>query len=135
MGQGEPQTILVADDDPDIRGLLRARLGKSGYRVTEVEDGDRALEAVRAAPPDLLILDVMMPGRSGWEVLRELKSSAATSAVPVLVLSAIGPTVNEMTSPLYGADDHLDKPFELAELEQKIGALLGADPAPPGGYR
>jgi DNA-binding response OmpR family regulator len=123
-GEDSP-TILVVDDNPQILGMLSARLAKRGYRVVTAEDGEAALEKVSADPPDLVILDVMMPKKNGWEVARALRQAPATASIKIVMLTAIGESINEMTSPLYGADAHLDKPFDFAELEQTIAKLVG----------
>ena len=116
--------ILIADDDPELLTLLSMRLGKLGYLIIEAGDGVEALVKVRADRPDLVVLDVMMPRRSGWEVAREMKHDEAMASIPILMLTAIGPRLNEMTSPIHGADDYLDKPFEFDALEAKIVKLL-----------
>src|SRR5215467_12832927 len=107
----EGASILVVDDDPEIVTMLSTRLGHRGYKVTAASDGHRALELAKREKPDLVLLDVMMPGKSGWEVARALKQDPVTQ-------------VNEITSPLYGADAHIDKPFEFERLERVIGGLL-----------
>jgi DNA-binding response OmpR family regulator len=117
-------TILVADDDPEIVGLLSLRLGRSGYRVVTASDGQAALDQTVNEMPALVILDVMMPQKSGWEVARALRQDPQTREVKILMLTAIGQQVNEMTSPLYGADAYLDKPFEFSKLEAMIKTLL-----------
>jgi DNA-binding response OmpR family regulator len=125
MGKGKGQpVILVADDDPEILGMLALRLAKKGYSVLEASDGVQTLAVAREKNPDLIVLDVMMPGKNGWEVARELRTDERTQQIGIVVLTAIGERMNEMTSPLYGADDYLDKPFEFAELEQKIEKTL-----------
>ena len=124
MAGKKAHTILVADDDPEILSMLSQRLSKRGYQVIEASDGIETLELARARHPDLIVLDVMMPGKNGWEVAKELRHDAATKDIGILVLTAIGETMNEMTSPLYGADAYLDKPFEFAELEAKISEIL-----------
>lgn len=123
MRKGKP-VLLVADDDPEILGMLALRLSKKGYTVLEAGDGVQTLAVAREEHPDLIVLDVMMPGKNGWEVARELRTDEATRNIGIVVLTAIGERMNEMTSPLYGADDYLDKPFEFAELEQKIEHTL-----------
>ena len=119
-----PARILVADDDPEILGMLSLRLSKRGYQIFEASDGVQTLETARAQKPDLIVLDVMMPGKNGWEVAREIRHDETTKHIGILVLTAIGEKMNEMTSPLYGADDYLDKPFEFAELERKIDEII-----------
>ena len=124
--KGKTHTILVADDDPEILGMLSLRLQKRGYQVLEASDGEQTLEAARAQKPDLIVLDVMMPGKNGWEVARILRHEDATREIGIVVLTAIGEKMNEMTSPLYGADAYIDKPFEFTDLEQKIADVLAA---------
>src|SRR5687768_5424562 len=97
------KTILVVDDDPEILAMLSARLEKRGYRILTAVDGNLALEEARRSRPDLIVLDVMMPGKTGWEVARALKQDPVTEPIKVVMLTAIGEQMNEMTSPLYGA--------------------------------
>ena len=118
-------TILLADDNPQILGMLAARLEKRGYQILTAGDGEEALELARTRAPALVILDVMMPRKNGWEVARALKQSEDTARIKVVVLTAIGESINEMTSPLYGADAYLDKPFDFGELERTIRDLIG----------
>jgi len=116
--------ILIADDDPELLSMLSLRYSKHGYDVLEATDGLQTIEKARKDKPDLIILDVMMPGKNGWEVAKELKHGEATRNIGIVVLTAIGEKMNEITSPLYGVDDYLDKPFEFAELDRKIKAVL-----------
>jgi DNA-binding response OmpR family regulator len=118
------ETILVADDDPEILAMVSLRLGKRGYHVVTASDGTQAVMQARSAKPALVVLDVMMPGMSGWEVAKDLRHDPDTQGIKILMLTAIGQQINEMTSPLYGADAYLDKPFEFARLEQMIASLL-----------
>lgn len=122
----QPKSILVVDDDPEIVTMLSTRLASRGYRVETASDGREALVAAKRGRPDLMILDVMMPGKNGWEVARALKQDPITEPIKVIMLTAIGAQVNELTSPLYGADAHFDKPFDFAALEATIAQLLGA---------
>ncbi len=115
--------VLVAEDDLEIADMLRATLGGAGYDVTLVHDGEEALRAALSNRPDLVILDVMMPQMNGWEVCKALRARAEMSGVGIMMLTAIGPNLNEMTAPLYGADDHLDKPFVITELLERVAAL------------
>ncbi len=116
--------ILVVDDDPEIVTMLSTRLSKRGYQVSTAEDGNKALELAKREKPDLVLLDVMMPGKSGWEVARALKHDPVTQAVKIVMVSAIGEKTNEITAPIYGADAHIDKPFEFEKLEKVISGLL-----------
>ena len=117
-------SILVVDDEPEILVVLATRLRARGYQVATATSGDGALDAIRKAPPDLVLLDVMMPGRSGWEILRELRTDPTTKAVKVVLLSAIGEQANEAAAWQYGADGHVDKPFEFGQLEMMIERVL-----------
>jgi DNA-binding response OmpR family regulator len=92
--------------------------------VHEASDGEEAIKTIRRVRPVAVVLDVMMPGMSGWEVCRALRDDPEIAGTGVLMLTGIGERLNEMTSPLYGADDHLDKPFDFDELEQRVEALL-----------
>jgi DNA-binding response OmpR family regulator len=116
--------ILIADDDPEILTMLGIRLSKKGYHVLEAVDGNQTLHLAHKHHPDLVLLDVMMPGKNGWEVAKELRSDDEFSNVGIVMLTAIGEKVNEMTSPLYGADAYVDKPFDFSDLEKKIKDVL-----------
>jgi two-component system, OmpR family, alkaline phosphatase synthesis response regulator PhoP len=120
----KPASILVVDDDPEIVTLLNTRLTKRGYKVATAGDGNRAIEIAKREKPDLVLLDVMMPGKSGWEVARALKQDPVTQDVKIVMVSAIGEKTNEITAPIYGADAHVDKPFEFEKLEKVIASLL-----------
>jgi CheY-like chemotaxis protein len=117
--------ILVVDDDPEIVTMLSLRLGRRGYDVQTASDGHQAIELAKREVPALILLDVMMPGKSGWEVARALKADPVTDRIKIVMVTAIGEQVNEMTSPLYGADAHIDKPFEFERLEEIVTRLLG----------
>lgn len=125
-GASEVRTILVVDDTPEILSLIDRRLQRLGFRVLTAGDGEAALEMARTHLPDLIVLDIMMPKRNGWEVARALKRDPATQACRIIVLSAIGEQVNQLTSPIYGADAFLDKPFDFEDLEQMIREQLAA---------
>jgi DNA-binding response OmpR family regulator len=118
--------ILIADDDPEILTMLGIRLSKKGYQVLEAVDGNQTLSLARKHHPDLVLLDVMMPGKNGWEVAKELRSDDDFGNIGIVMLTAIGEKVNEMTSPLYGADAYVDKPFDFSDLEVKITEVLSA---------
>lgn len=116
--------ILVVDDDPEIVAMLNARLSKRGYQVSTAFDGNKAIETAKRELPDIVLLDVMMPGKSGWEVARILKQDPVTAGVKIVMVSAIGEKTNEITAPIYGADAHVDKPFEFEHLERVIAKLV-----------
>ena len=124
MANEHGASILIVDDDPEIVAMLTTRLRHRGYKVATASDGHRALELAKREKPDLMLLDVMMPGKSGWEVARALKQDAATQSIKIVMVTAIGEQVNEITSPLYGADAHIDKPFEFERLEKVIAGLV-----------
>ena len=119
-------TIMLADDDIEIRRILMRALGGLDAELIEASDGEQALEAIIQHQPDLVILDVMMPTLSGWELCKYIRSKPDLEHIKVLMLTAIGRTVNEMTSPLYGADAHMDKPFDIQEVLETVRTLLQA---------
>jgi two-component system OmpR family response regulator len=114
--------ILVADDEPHIREVIRAYLEREGYDVLEASDGETALEHGRSSGLDLLILDVMLPGRSGFDVLRVLRSEG--SSVGVLMLTARDDVIDRVAGLELGADDYVTKPFEPREVVARVGAIL-----------
>lgn len=116
--------ILVADDDFQILSLVAGRAKKLSSNVVEAHDGEEALALAKEHRPDLVVLDVMMPGLSGWEVCRAIREEEGLEGTRILMLTGIGERLNEMTSPLYGADDFLDKPFDFDELDGRMRALL-----------
>jgi len=117
-------TVLIADDDLEILNLTRTLLRRRGFKVIEASDGDEAMSMVLEHTPELVILDVMMPGQTGWEVCRSIRDTPSLADTGVIMLTGIGERMNEMTSPLYGADAHLDKPFEFEALDALIGEVL-----------
>src|SRR5262245_49438745 len=122
----ENVVVLVADDEPSTLALVASHVRSRGYKVLEASDGDMAWQLAHEHLPDLVILDVMMPGMSGWEVCRKIRESLPLAHTGVIMLTGIGENLNEMTSPLYGADAHVDKPFEFADLDEKIENTLQA---------
>ena len=124
MSEAERPRILIADDDPEIRRILAAHLSTMHCDLTEAVDGEQALEKVITDKPDLVILDVMMPELNGWEICKYIKTNDDYQHTGVVMLTAIGATVNELTSPIYGADEFIDKPFDFDELEFKIRKVL-----------
>ena len=116
-------SVLVAEDDYEIADMLRMTLAQAGYAVAVACDGEEALAAAMANRPDLVVLDVMMPAVNGWEVCKALRARPEFADVGILMLTAIGPNLNEMTAGLYGADDFLDKPYLVEDLLDKLRAL------------
>lgn len=123
MAQDLP-LILIADDDPDLRQLVRIQLESAECNIIEANNGANALETIIVEKPDLVILDVMMPELTGWEVLRYIRTHQETEKIGVLMLTGIGETLNDLNSPMYGADDHIDKPFKAQELLFKVRRVL-----------
>jgi DNA-binding response OmpR family regulator len=114
--------VLVADDEPHIREVLRAYLEREGYEALEASDGDGALEQCRESGVDLVILDVMLPGRSGFDVLRTLRGEG--SQLGVLMLTARDDVIDRVAGLELGADDYVVKPFEPREVVARVGAIL-----------
>jgi DNA-binding response OmpR family regulator len=124
-----PPLVLVADDEPQMLELVARHLKSLAdpkLEVIEASDGDEAWRMAREQLPDLVVLDVMMPGMSGWEVCRKIRETVALAHTSVLMLTGIGENLNQMTSPLYGADAYIDKPFDFEELDGKIRDALEA---------
>ena len=125
MSDSSPKPlILVVDDNDEIRGMVTAHLEGMQCDVVEANNGEDGLAMILANKPDLVLLDVMMPGLNGWEVAKYIREKPEFDDMGVIMVTAIGEQVNDMTSPLYGADDHIDKPFQLAELSFKIRKTL-----------
>src|SRR6187200_3418514 len=124
MAKNDMPLILVADDEPSTLALVTSHLRGKGYRVIEANDGDDAWDKACRELPDLVVLDVMMPGMSGWEVCRKIREAVSLAHTGVVMLTGIGENLNEMTSPLYGADAYVDKPFEFSDLDEKISETL-----------
>lgn len=116
--------VLIADDDPIARELLVFRLETEGFEVRTAEDGPAALAAAQERAPDIAVLDVHMPGLSGFDVCRMLRTDPATSAIPVIMLTASVQESDVATGFGVGADDYLAKPFNPRELVSRIEAVL-----------
>lgn len=115
--------ILIADDDPLLRAILEHKLAAAGYEVTCVEDGRAALEAVKARPPAVLVLDAMMPILDGFEALRRLKADEATKSISVVMLTALRRQDDIVSALKLGAADYLPKPFNPDELVARLARL------------
>jgi len=118
---GDKQRILLIDDDGNISHLVRLYLEKEGYEVTEVLRGDEGLEAFKRLQPALVLLDVMLPGMDGLQVLREIRK---LGKIPVIMLTAKDETFDKVLGLELGADDYITKPFESKELVARVKAVL-----------
>ena len=116
--------ILVIEDDKDIVELVRYNLEKDGYQVASSGDGGTGLAQVRKTPPDLLILDLMLPKISGLEICKEIRKDVTLNRLPVLILTAKGEEADRVVGLELGADDYVTKPFSPRELEARVKALL-----------
>lgn len=115
------QTILIIDDDLTLLELLVDHLGSAGYRPLVAKDGKTGLSLATEVTPDLVILDVMMPGMDGWELCQRLREK---SSVPIIMLTAKGQEVDKLRGFRLGVDDYVTKPFSFAELAARVGAVL-----------
>lgn len=122
--------ILVVDDEPDITALVAYHLAKAGYRVSTAANGTDALRAAREERPDIVVLDLMLPGVSGYDVLAELRRREETRDVGVILLTARREEADRIRGLTLGADDYLTKPFSPHELALRVGALLRRLAAP-----
>lgn len=119
-------TILVVDDNRDNVEILRAFLESRGYRVASAEDGKVALAKMEEVQPDLVLLDVMMPGMDGWQVCRTIKNHPDLGATKVVMVTAKGDFEDKFEGMRSGADDYVVKPVDLGELEKKVRRNLAA---------
>lgn len=117
----DKRSVLIVDDDPNIQELLRLYFVKDGFTVYMTLRGDTVADAVAANKPDVIILDLMLPGRDGFDVLRSLRK---TSDLPVIILTARGDTMDKVVGLELGADDYVEKPFEPKELIARVKAVL-----------
>lgn len=116
--------ILIADDEEEIRDLLRFSLESEEYEVIETEDGEQALQKIKTEKPDLVILDVMMPKMTGYEVCEKIRSDGSTCLIPVIMLTSLAQTKDKVTGIKLGADEYLTKPFEPFELSIRVEGLI-----------
>ena len=119
--------ILLVDDDPNIRNLVNLYLVKEGFEVDMADRGDIALQQFRQSPPNLMLLDVMLPGMDGWQVLREARK---VSNIPIIMLTAKDETFDKVLGLELGADDYIAKPFDMKELVARIKAVVRRYQAP-----
>ena len=125
----DKKRILVVDDEPDFAGIVQQNLEKEGFEVEVAYDGEEGLEKVRANPPDAIVLDVMMPGKDGYQVCSELKANDRYADIPIILLTAVA---SHVTSTRYShrdgmsteADDYLAKPASAEQITESIKGLL-----------
>ncbi len=118
------QKILIVDDEQDIVDLVAYNLEKAGYKTVRAYDGDAGLRKALAEGPDLVVLDVMLPGLDGWEVCKRLRGAEKTARLPIMMLTAKGDETEKILGLELGADDYLTKPFSPKELVARVRALL-----------
>jgi two-component system, OmpR family, phosphate regulon response regulator PhoB len=124
--------ILIVEDEQDIADLIGFNLQRAGYEVIKAHDGIEGTEAALRERPDLIVLDLMLPGRDGYAVFRELRRDPRTVDVPVIMLTARAQTEDRIQGLEAGADDYLTKPFSPKELMLRVQAILKRSDAPPG---
>jgi two-component system alkaline phosphatase synthesis response regulator PhoP len=125
----DKKRILVVDDEPDFAGIVQQNLEKEGFEVEVAYDGEEGLEKVKANPPDAIVLDVMMPGKDGYQVCAELKADEKFTEIPIILLTAVA---SHVTSTRYShadgmrteADDYLAKPASAEQITESIKGLL-----------
>jgi two-component system alkaline phosphatase synthesis response regulator PhoP len=117
--------VLVVDDEPNISLSLQFLMTQAGYEVRVAADGEAALQEVEINPPDLILLDVNMPKRSGFEVCETIRANASWAKIPILMLTAKGRDIEREQGLALGADDYFTKPFSTQEIVAKVKAMLG----------
>jgi phosphate regulon transcriptional regulator PhoB len=116
--------ILIVDDEKDIVDLVAYNLEKEGYEILKALDGERALQLVRTKTPDLVVLDLMLPGIQGLEVCKRIRKVPETAAIPIIMLTAKGEEIDKVLGLEVGADDYITKPFSVKELLARVKAVL-----------
>jgi two-component system, OmpR family, alkaline phosphatase synthesis response regulator PhoP len=127
------QSVLIVEDEEDIRELISYNLLKEGYQVAGAASGEDALAMVRSKPPDLMLLDIMLPGSDGLSVCRKLKDDPQTSSIPIIMVTAKGEESDMVAGLNLGADDYISKPFSPKVLLARVGAVLRRAAADGGG--
>ncbi|HET8650760.1 MAG TPA: response regulator transcription factor [Gemmatimonadales bacterium] len=127
-----PHRILIVDDEPDITGLVVYHLARAGHRVSTAGTGPDALRAAREEHPDVIVLDLMLPGSSGYDVLSQLRAAEETKQIGIILLTARRDEADRIRGLSLGADDYLTKPFSPQELTLRVNALLRRMTAPAG---
>jgi DNA-binding response OmpR family regulator len=124
-GRGQGTKVLLVEDEDQLRRVMKDLLEREGYIVAEARDGVQALDEVDRHAPDIVVLDLNLPGLDGYSVLRQLRSRPATRGIPVMVLTAKGDEDNEVRVFELGADDFITKPFRARALSARLEAVLG----------
>jgi len=119
-----PQHILVVDDDRQIARLVRSYLEQAGYEVAVAYEGDEAMQSIRSEKPDLIVLDLMLPGKDGWEITRIIRGDQALAAIPIIMLTARVEDTDKIVGLELGADDYIAKPFNPREVVARVRAVL-----------
>ncbi len=119
--------IMVVDDEPQILTLVKIMFEMKGYQVSEAKSGAECLRKLKNEKPDLILLDIMMPGEDGWEILKEIKKDKETKDIPVVMFSVRTSKDSIKKSLEYGADAHINKPFDLDYLLNQVKSLLEKD--------
>ena len=124
--------VLIVEDEKDIAELIRYNVERAGYRARVIADGQQALQFIRREPPDVLLLDLMLPGVDGVEICRRVRAETATRGLPIIMVTAKGEETDRVVGLEMGADDYLVKPFSPRELVARLRAVLRrrAEPAP-----
>ena len=120
--------ILIVEDDPDISNLIAHYLQRAGHEVTHLTSGSEVMPRVRVTPPDLVILDLMLPGMDGLLVCQAMRAETATAAIPIIMLTARGDESDRVAGLELGADDYVTKPFSAKELVARVAARLRLTP-------
>ncbi|MDX8347778.1 response regulator [Cognatiyoonia sp. IB215446] len=118
--------VLLIEDEPNIIEAISFILSRDGWTVHTHEDGETAMEKIASMPPDMIILDVMLPGRSGFDILRDLRSNSASKDIPVMMLTARGQEKDRDLARRLGANHFLTKPFSNADVRDHVRSLIGA---------
>ena len=119
--------VLLIEDEPNIIEAISFILSRDGWTVHTHEDGETAMDKVRNTPPDMIILDVMLPGRSGFDILRDLRAEEATARLPVMMLTARGQSKDRDLAERLGANHFMTKPFSNQEVREHVRILMGED--------
>lgn len=119
-----PYRIMIVDDEPNIVLSLEYLMNQAGYEVLTASDGEEALHAVEASPPDLILLDVMMPKQDGYEVCQTIRANPDWKNIKIIMLTAKGRTVEREKGLALGADEYITKPFSTREVVEKVKSML-----------